>query len=60
MAEKNLRPTKEYLGDGAYVEDEGFQLRVFCGRSEGDHEVFLEPDALRNLIEFARRCGWDV
>jgi hypothetical protein len=30
-----------YLGDGLYAEDEGHQIRLFCERENGTHEVFV-------------------
>lgn len=45
---------KQYLGDGAYVESEGHQLRLSTARSGvRDDEVCLEPEALLELVRFA-------
>jgi hypothetical protein len=54
------KPSTYYLGDGAYVQDDGIQVRLFVNRSEGEHEVFLEPQALQKLVDFVRKLGWVV
>ncbi len=45
---------KEYIGDGVYIEDQGFQVRLFTERENGVHEIFLGPaewQALDRTIE---------
>lgn len=38
---------REYLGDGLYVEYDGWQFRLFASNGLGTtNEVFLEPDVL--------------
>lgn len=46
-----------YLADGVYVEDEGFQLRLFTERGFGIvHEVYLEYDAgFKALLDWVAR-----
>jgi hypothetical protein len=46
---------RKYLGDGAYVDDEGFQIRLWTDRSDGVHEVYLDSDALLTLFQFLER-----
>lgn len=59
MSKKLDERTNDYLGDGVYVEDQGFQLRLWTEREGGViHEVYLEPIALSALLEFAKRIGW--
>lgn len=48
---------KDYLGDGVYVEFSGYDLRLFT--PEG-HQIFLEQDALKKLVNFAQRQGIEV
>jgi hypothetical protein len=46
----------EYLGDGLYVEFDGFQFRLYA--SDGIHvtnEVYLEPSVLAAVIRFINR-----
>lgn len=42
-----------YLGDGLYAEDEGTQIRLFCEREGGTHEVYLE--SLSAFFEFVEK-----
>lgn len=51
-------PQRTYLGDGAYADFLGYAVRIWCDRENGEHEVFLEPDMLERLIEFAQSRGW--
>jgi hypothetical protein len=47
----------EYLGDGLYVEFDGFQFRLYA--SNGIHvtnEVYLEPSVLAAFLNFINRC----
>ncbi len=46
---------KKYLGDGAYIEDHGYEYRIFCERSEGEHEVYLDGDAIDSLFRFLEK-----
>ena len=49
---------KEYLGDGLYVEFDGYQIRLFASNGMKDTgEVFLEPEVLRSFIKYAERLG---
>jgi hypothetical protein len=41
-----------YLGDGCYCSFDGWQIRLRAPRSEGDHEVYLEPSTLAAFLEF--------
>ena len=42
-----------YLGDGLYVECDGYQLRLFTDRGQdGVHEAYLDPDVFTNLLSF--------
>lgn len=46
-----------YLGDGLYAQFDGFSVRLRAPRTEGDHEVFLEPWMLTHLIQCAKEWG---
>lgn len=51
-----MRSHKEYLGDGAYVEFDGFG--VILTTSDGvrtTNEIFLEPEVLGNFEEWMQR-----
>jgi hypothetical protein len=53
------RPFEEvYLGDGLYVSLEAYAIKLRAPRQGGDHEVYLEPEMLDALIEFAKSIGW--
>lgn len=41
-----------YLGDGAYVEDEGYQFRLFTERTNGVHEIYLDGPTLSALLGY--------
>lgn len=42
---------ERYLGDGAYATFDGFGVKVWTEREAGMHWIYLEPDALRNLLD---------
>jgi hypothetical protein len=48
-----------YLEDGVYASFDGFQIKLRAPREHGDHEVYLEISAFRELIRFARTVGWN-
>lgn len=48
--------TSDYIGDGVYVEDHGFQIRLWTERDGGVvHEIYLEPQAVQDLMAFVKR-----
>jgi hypothetical protein len=46
---------EEYLGDGLYVSFDGWQFCLRAPRENGDHIVYLEPYALKQFNEYAKR-----
>lgn len=48
---------EHYLGDGLYASHDGFQIKLRAPRVPADHEVFLEPQVLYELLDFAKRRG---
>lgn len=38
-----------YLGDGLYASFDGYQVRLWCERDSGRHEVYLDPGVLREF-----------
>lgn len=47
---------REYLGDGLYVEFDGYQLKLSASNGMFDHDtVYLEPGVLRALIAYIKR-----
>ena len=46
---------KEYLGDGLYVENDGYGLRLSTDREYGTHYVYLEPNVYKNFVEYVKR-----
>jgi hypothetical protein len=53
-----LSGNEVYLGDGLYASFTGFQIRLRAPREHGDHEVYLEPEVFRALLEVAGEIGW--
>lgn len=49
-----------HLGDGAYATFKGFEVEIWCERENGKHCVYLEPEAVQNLIDFLRSKGWKL
>lgn len=47
-----------YLGDGLYVEFDGFGFTLRAPRAEGDHWVYLEPQVLQQFNEFVKSCRY--
>lgn len=44
----------EYLGDGAYAANGGYEIVIYTERLGGDkHWISLEPTAMRTLLKFA-------
>lgn len=41
-----------YLGDGLYVRDDGFMFILHCKREHGTHWIALEPDVIREFIQY--------
>lgn len=45
---------KEYIGDGVYIEDDGFGFWLKTTRHfeppTNEHRIYLEPEVLGNLI----------
>lgn len=48
-------PIKDYLGDGLYVEWDGFQYTLSTERQEGVHYVALDPHVLQAFQRFVAR-----
>lgn len=46
-------PNPAYLGDGIYVEQDGY--RLWLGMQGDLHMLALEPQTLSNLIDYANR-----
>lgn len=60
MEDVSVKPPagREYLGDGLYVEFDGYQLKLAASNGQCDQDtVYLESSVLRALIEYARRVG---
>lgn len=44
---------KRYLGDGVYVDHDGYQLRLTTeGSLDGENVVFLEPSVYEALVRY--------
>ena len=46
---------KEYLGDGLYVEDLGYQIRLHTERDGRVHEVYLDDHVLNNFLDYMKK-----
>ena len=44
-----------YLGDGLYASFDGYQFKLRAPRSDGDHEVYLEPPVYAEFARFAQQ-----
>lgn len=47
---------KTYLGDGLYVEFDGFMYTLSTSRESGTHYVRLEDEVLFNFFRFIERA----
>jgi len=53
-------PVKDYIGDGVYVEFDGFGIQLSTQRLDDDlgvilHWIYLEPGVMQALNDFAMR-----
>lgn len=46
---------EEYLGDGLYVNFDGYMITLRAPRDHGDHWVGLEPEILQNFELYVKR-----
>lgn len=51
----NVQPN--YLGDGAYVSRDSFQIWVSADRDGQLHAVALDALAIQSLVAYAKRVG---
>lgn len=51
-----------YLGDGLYAKFNGYTIEVYASPNgiTRTNEVFLEPQVLQSLIDFAKHYGWNI
>jgi hypothetical protein len=50
----------EYIGDGIYVEFDGFGIWLRANSPDSEKKVYLEPAVLENLNRFAKKCHGEV
>lgn len=56
VAVKPPAPAPEYLGDGLYVEHDGWHVRLYAPNNLGhEQELFLEPDVLAAFLRWVER-----
>lgn len=48
-----MNSQKTYLGDGAYAENTGWDIRIYTERENGTHFIHLSATELVSLINFA-------
>jgi hypothetical protein len=46
-----------YVGDGVYAGFDGFGVWLAVNNSDRDHRIYLEPEVLRALNQYAARFG---
>ena len=56
----NDSENKFYIGDGVYVSNDGWHLVLETHRENGMNRIYLEPDLLARLLQYAMRIGFDV
>lgn len=50
---------KRYIGDGVYVEDQGFHIVLTTEDGMGaSNTIYLEDVVALNLVRFLREKGW--
>jgi hypothetical protein len=47
---------QDYIGDGVYVEFDGYGVWLRANSPDSDKEVYLEPSVLEALNRFFKRC----
>lgn len=47
---------KGYIGDGVYVEWDGFGITIRANSPNNEESVYLEPSVLESLNNFYKRC----
>ncbi len=48
----------EYIGDGVYVQHDGFGIMLKTQREAGAHWVYLEPEVFEALLQYAIKIKW--
>lgn len=51
---RNQIAKETYLGDGLYVSYDGYQLQLRAPREDGNHFIYLEPEAYLHLLRFVK------
>lgn len=46
---------KYYLGDGLYLDYDGYMLTLTAPRRDGNHYVCLEPDVFSSLLGYVEQ-----
>lgn len=48
--------SKEYLGDGVYIDTDGYQLKLTAENGIEAHDtIYLEPQVQVNLVKYIER-----
>ena len=47
---------QDYIGDGVYVEFDGYGIWLRANSPDSSKEVYLEPEVLMALNRFFKRC----
>jgi len=47
---------KDYIGDGVYVEFDGFGIELKANSPDSPNSIYLEPEVLRALNDFYKKC----
>jgi len=50
-----MKTNKEYLGDGVFIEGDGYGVWLTTDRGAGSHStdrIYLEPDMVKKLVAY--------
>ena len=53
---EQIEPAKDYIGDGVYIEFDGYMVSLTTPRENGMHEVCIEPAVLDGFLNYIKRC----
>lgn len=56
MSEQN----QTYVGDGVYAEFTGWSINIRVNNHENPIAVVFEPEVLQNLVDYARKRGFQI
>lgn len=48
---------QEYIGDGVYATFCGYSIKLTTDRGRGHETIYIEPEVMHRLIEYAIKVG---